>query len=108
MLASGKKKAPRLCWGAQTRRFGGVDGMRDAPSEGASELIAALGGGASYVDETVNVPNRGAIANLPESTIVEVPAVVSPAGILPVQVGPLPEPVGELSGPFWPAILTIW
>ena len=73
-----------------------VDGMRDAPSEGASELIAALGGGASYIDETVNVPNHGAITNLPEATIVEVPAMVSPAGIRPVRLGPLPEPVGEL------------
>ena len=73
-----------------------VDGMRDAPSEGATELITALGGGASYLDETVNVPNRGAIANLPAETVVEVPAVVGPSGIQPVQVGPLPEPVAEL------------
>ncbi len=73
-----------------------VDGLRDAPSEGAAELIAALSGGASYLDETVNVPNRGAIANLPDDTVVEVPAVVGPAGIAPLQVGPLPEPVAEL------------
>jgi alpha-galactosidase len=73
-----------------------VAGLRDAPSEGATELVAALGGGPAYLDETVNVPNRGAIANLPPETVVELPAVVGPTGIRPVQLGPLPEPVAEL------------
>ncbi len=73
-----------------------VEGMRDALSEGASELIEALGGGEPYIDETVNVPNRGAIANLPDETIVEVPAVVGPSGIRPAHVGALPEPIAEL------------
>ena len=72
-----------------------VDGLRDAPSEGATELVAALGG-RTYLDETVNVPNQGAIANLPPETVVEVPAVVGPDAIRPVQLGPLPEPVAEL------------
>ena len=72
-----------------------VDGLRDAPSEGATELIAALGGRA-YLDETVNVPNHGAIANLPAETVVEVPAVVGPIDIRPVQLSSLPEPVAEL------------
>lgn len=73
-----------------------VDGMRDAPSEGATELIAALGGGEPYLDETVNVPNQGAIANLPDDTVVEVPALVGPFGIQPVQIGALPLPIAEL------------
>jgi alpha-galactosidase len=73
-----------------------VDGMRDALSEGATELIVALGGGEPFLDETVNVPNRGAVANLPPDTIVEVPAQVGPYGIRPVGVGPLPEPIAEL------------
>lgn len=73
-----------------------VDGMREAMSEGAAELIAALGGGESYLDETINVPNRGAIANLADETIVEVPAVVDPSGIHPIHVGRLPAPIAEL------------
>lgn len=73
-----------------------VDGLRDAPSEGATELIAALGGGASYFDETVNVLNRGAIAGLPDETIVEVAAVVGPYGIRPVSIGELTAPILEL------------
>jgi alpha-galactosidase len=73
-----------------------VDGMRDALSEGAAELIAALSDGETFLDETVNVPNRGAIANLPDETIVELPAGVGPSGIEPVQIGALPEPIAEL------------
>lgn len=73
-----------------------VDGMREAPSEGAMELIAALGGGESYLDETVNVPNQGAIAGLPPDTFVEVPAVVDSFGIHPVHIDPMPYPIVEL------------
>lgn len=73
-----------------------VNGMRDAPSEGATELVAALGGGPAYLDETVNVPNRGAIAGLPDDTVVEVPAVVQPGGIRPLQLGSLPPGITEL------------
>lgn len=73
-----------------------VDGMREALSEGATELIAALGGGESYVDETVNIPNLGAISNLPRQAIVEVPAVIGPSGIRPLQLGELPASIAEL------------
>lgn len=73
-----------------------VDGMREADSEGAAELITALGSGKRYVDETVNVPNRGAIPGLPHETIVELPAVVGPFGIRPVQLEPMPAPIVEL------------
>ena len=38
----------------------------------------------------VNVPNRGAIENLPDDVVVEVPAVVNGWGIQPIQVGRLP------------------
>ncbi len=44
----------------------------------------------------VNVPNRGAISNLPEGAIVEVPGLVSGAGVQGVCVGALPEPIAEL------------
>jgi alpha-galactosidase len=73
-----------------------VDGLREAPSEGAAELMVALGGGGRYFDETVNVPNQGAIQGLPDETIVEVPAIVDSNGIRPLQLGPLPPPILEL------------
>lgn len=41
----------------------------------------------------VNIPNRGAIPNLPDEAIVEVTSLVSGYGIQPVHVGPLPEPL---------------
>ncbi len=41
----------------------------------------------------VNVPNQGAIPNLPAEAVVEVSAVVDGYGIRPVRVGPLPEPL---------------
>jgi len=41
----------------------------------------------------VVVPNGGAIANLAPDTAIEVSAVVGANGIIPLQVGPLPEPV---------------
>ena len=39
----------------------------------------------------VNVPNEGAISNLPDDAIVEVTSIVNGYGITPVQVGPIPE-----------------
>ena len=44
----------------------------------------------------MNLPNRGYISNLPEGAIVEVPGLVSGAGVHGVGVGPLPEPIAEL------------
>ncbi len=73
-----------------------VDGMKEAHSEGAVELIAAIAGDANVYDETVNIPNRGAITNLPAETIVEIPALVSGTGVQGVHIGAMPEPVAEL------------
>ena len=41
----------------------------------------------------VNVPNNGAISNLPDDAIVEVSCVVGRYGIKPIHVGKLPEPI---------------
>jgi alpha-galactosidase len=41
----------------------------------------------------VNVPNRGALAGLPDDVAVEVPAVVNKMGIQPLRVGALPPKV---------------
>jgi alpha-galactosidase len=46
---------------------------------------------------SVNVPNvGGAIANLPEDAVVEVPAVADAAGLHPVSLGLLPEAIAAL------------
>jgi alpha-galactosidase len=41
----------------------------------------------------VNVPNRGAIPNLPDDAIVEVSSVVDAYGVHPLQMPALPEPI---------------
>ncbi|MBM3474659.1 MAG: alpha-glucosidase/alpha-galactosidase [Armatimonadetes bacterium] len=46
--------------------------------------------------ESVNLLNAGAVPNLPEDAIVEVPATVDAAGIHPAKVAPLPEAVSAL------------
>jgi alpha-galactosidase len=73
-----------------------VDQMREVHSEGASELIAAIAQNQNYYDETVNIPNNGAISNLPDETIVEVPALASGLGVNGINMGPLPPPIAEL------------
>jgi alpha-galactosidase len=73
-----------------------VEGMRDAHSEGAVELIAAITHNENYYDETVNIPNRGAIAGLPDEAIVEVPALVSSLGVSGIRIGELPPGVTAL------------
>ena len=44
----------------------------------------------------VNVPNQGAIDNLPADAIVEVTSVVGGYGIHPLHIGPLPEPLAAM------------
>ena len=73
-----------------------VEGMREAHSEGAVELIAGMAGDENFYDEAVNVPNEGAITNLPEETIVEIPAVVNGMGVQPIQIGEMPPAIAEL------------
>ena len=43
--------------------------------------------------ETVNVRNNGAISNLPDEVIVEIPGIMTRQGVLPLSMGPLPDTV---------------
>ncbi len=73
-----------------------VDVLANSPSEGAVELIEAIAWDESYYDDAVNLPNTGHITNLPDGTIVEVPALVSGESIESVGLAPLPDPIAEL------------
>ncbi len=44
-----------------------------------------------YVEEAVNIPNKGLIANLPDWIVVEVPATVDATGIHGIPMGQLPK-----------------
>ncbi len=73
-----------------------VEGLREVHSEGAAELIAAIVGNENHYDEIVNIPNNGAISNLPDEAIVELPALVNGNGIQGVHIGAMPEPIAEI------------
>lgn len=63
-------------------------------SEAAAQLIASLHDGKGDV-QVVDVRNDGAIPDLPDSAVVEVPAIIDRDGAHPVRLGPLaPEQRG--------------
>ncbi|MFZ0548414.1 MAG: hypothetical protein WAM60_23400 [Candidatus Promineifilaceae bacterium] len=73
-----------------------IDPMRTTHSEGAAELIEAITSNSNYYADTVNIPNRGAIPNMPDDTVVELPAVASGLGINGISLPPLPASIAEL------------
>ena len=73
-----------------------IDHLHDADSEGALEIIENIAGAGTHYHLAVNLANQGYISNLPDGAIVEVPGLVSGAGVQGVAVGPLPEPIAEL------------
>jgi len=61
--------------------------------------VAAIGGilhNKKRVLESGIVPNRGVIPNLPANAPVEVPVMADAAGIHPISLGPLPDPIAKL------------
>jgi alpha-galactosidase len=74
----------------------GIDYLRSADGEGVLEVIENVAGAGNHYHLAVNLPNRGYITNLPEGAIVEVPGLISGAGVGGVGVGALPEPIAEL------------
>ena len=73
-----------------------IEGLLDTDSEGALEMIENVAGGTTHYHLAANLANVGQIANLPLGATVETPVVVDGAGIHPVHVSALPEPIAEL------------
>jgi alpha-galactosidase len=73
-----------------------IEHLREADSEGALEVIENVAGAGDHYHLAVNIPNRGHVSNLPEGAMVEVPGLISGAGVQGIAVGPLPEAVAEL------------
>jgi alpha-galactosidase len=73
-----------------------IDGLKDADSEGALEIIGNIVGGSTHYHLAANLPNRGQISGLEDNCIVETPVVVDGAGVHPVYMGTLPRPILEL------------
>jgi alpha-galactosidase len=73
-----------------------IDSLRETDSEGALEMIENIAGAGTHYHLAANRPNEGQIPNLPLGAVVETPVLVNGAGIQPIPVGPLPEPIAEL------------
>ncbi|MCX7011969.1 MAG: hypothetical protein NTW86_05280 [Candidatus Sumerlaeota bacterium] len=73
-----------------------IDPLKNAHSERVEAVIAAIVANRNAYEQAINLPNEGAVANLPEGAIVEVPAVVSSGGIHGLAMGRLPDGVAEL------------
>jgi alpha-galactosidase len=88
---TGYDKVVRMTRGEQD-----LASLLQADSEGASEIVENLAGAGTHYHLAVNLPNEGYITNLPLDAIVEVPGLVSGAGVQGIGVGALPEPIAEL------------
>lgn len=73
-----------------------IEHLLDTDSEGALEMIENYAGATTHYHLAANLPNEGQVSNLPLGATVETPVIVDGAGIHPVHVGALPEPVAEL------------
>ena len=73
-----------------------VESLLETDSEGALEMIENIAFAGNHYHLAANLPNVGQVENLPHGAIVETPVHVNAAGIHPVHVGKLPEPIAEL------------
>ncbi|ABD05156.1 Glycoside hydrolase, family 4 [Rhodopseudomonas palustris HaA2] len=62
---------------------------------GAAVIAAMLHDQKRFIESGI-VMNRGVIPNLPAELAVEVPVTVDAAGVHPVSLGPLPDPIAKL------------
>jgi alpha-galactosidase len=73
-----------------------IEGLRDADSEGALEIVESLVGATEHEHDALNVVNDGWITDLPAGAIVEVPGRSTATGVTGQPVGALSEPIAEL------------
>jgi alpha-galactosidase len=61
--------------------------------ERAGHIVADIANNRHRYEVVVNVVNRGALPGLPDWAIVEVPAMISAEGVVPLRVPPLPPAI---------------
>lgn len=86
-------------WDRLHAQAGGQAPLPHTDNQEAERLVAiasAVVTGAQHVELAVNLPNHGAIANLPPDAVVEVPAVVGAAGVTGLAVGALPDAIATV------------
>ncbi|MDC7789132.1 alpha-glucosidase/alpha-galactosidase [Rhodoplanes sp. TEM] len=69
--------------------------MQPSGERGAAVIAGVVHNEKRFIESGI-VYNRGVIPNLPADLAVEVPIVADAAGIHPVSLGPLPEPIARL------------
>ena len=74
---------------------GSIDFLKDSVSERAEAIIDSIINHKPMVEIAVNIPNNGHISNLPDGTIIEVPALIDSSGIHGILMGDLPKVVAE-------------
>ncbi len=67
------------------------DGSFKSSGEIATLIMESVSSNKRQWLEAVNVPNKGAIPNLPDDLVVEVPAYCDAKGIQPIAMEPMPE-----------------
>ena len=81
---------------AQARGEADLDDGGNQEAERLVAIAEALVTGRDLVELAVNLPNRGAISNLPPDAVVEVPALVNGSGVTPLAVGELPAGIAAV------------
>jgi len=72
-----------------------IDQYLQKSGEEVIDIIVTMEGMENKVFDAVNLPNCGFVTNLPEGTILEVPAVVGPFGIRGITIGSLPSGIAS-------------
>jgi alpha-galactosidase len=70
--------------------------IKPTHQERSDSVISAITNNLNSYEQALNIPNKGAISNLPDDSIVEVPALVNNYGISGMKMGKLPEAVAAL------------
>jgi len=74
-----------------------VDDMHGLSGEGAIPIICTMAGlTPPYKEIAVNIPNEGYITNLPDGSLVEIPAVIEPHKIKGQSMGALPGGIASI------------
>jgi alpha-galactosidase len=72
-----------------------ADMLEPSGERGIAVITGILHNKKTFIESGV-IYNRGAIPNLPDDLAVEVPVTVDAAGVHPVSLGPLPDPIAKL------------
>ncbi|MHA2363735.1 MAG: family 4 glycosyl hydrolase [Candidatus Hodarchaeales archaeon] len=72
------------------------DNLKPNPSERIVNIISEIFSDSNAFESAINIENNGAISNLPNDAVVEVPCIVNRSGAMGQKVGALPEAIAGL------------